>query len=71
MIQSVYYVVVYTSQGVPASVYRRVFSDNVTADFFAKRSLNPDRKEVYNTISFDGYFVRQFSITDTLMPLPF
>ena len=70
MIQSVYYVVVYTSQGVPASVYRRVFSSNVIADNFAKRSLKPNLKEVYNTTSFDGYFVFQFSIS-VLDNLPF
>lgn len=71
MIQSVYYVVVYTSNGVPSSVYRRVFSSNVVADNYAKRSLEPQKKDVYNTTSFDGYYVRQFSITDNLIPLPF
>lgn len=71
MIQSVYYVIVYTSQGVPASVYRRVFDNSASANYYGKLSLNPLRKDVYNTTSFDGYYVMQFSITDDSQSLPF
>lgn len=62
MIQSTYYVVIYTTGGVFSAVYRCIFTSHVSAESYAKRSLYYVNKEVYNTIGFDGYLIYNFSI---------